>query len=166
MRDCVRAAIPADLSRVAEILVFAKRAAYRPIFRDDASSFGDLQVLPLAREYQDGARSLADTLVLDDGVVKGVLTRRFGGDRAELCELYVEPCFQGCGVGRALLTAFLTEATARGCNAASLWVIAANVRAVGFYERFGFAPTGESRLVEGTSVPELRLSAALPPPAP
>ena len=46
----IRPAIPEDASRIAEILVFSKRTNYRSIFHNDAYSFGELQVLPLALE--------------------------------------------------------------------------------------------------------------------
>ncbi len=33
--ESIRKAAPGDASRLAEILIFAKRAAYRPIFRNE-----------------------------------------------------------------------------------------------------------------------------------
>lgn len=161
MNDALRAVRPAreaDLSRIAEILVFAKRTAYRSIFRDDAASFNDLQVLRVAESYRRNAALLADTLVYDDGIVKGVLRKSMPGTEpgiAELCELYVDPFFQQTGVGRALMAFFLEEA-ARQARTVRLWVIRDNARARAFYEAFGFAPTGEERLVEGTGVVEIR----------
>ena len=47
----IRRAKPEDLSRIAEILVFAKRIKYRPIFHNDDYSFNELQVVKLAEEY-------------------------------------------------------------------------------------------------------------------
>ena len=153
----VRPATVADLSRVAELLVFTKRVAYRHIFRDDVGSFVDLQVLPVAESFRDGERDLRDVLVYDDGVVKGMLSRTFAADAAELNELYVEPCFQGQGVGCALLAAFLAEAHAAGTARVTLWVVRDNLSARRFYEARGFVPTGEERLIEGTQVGEIRL---------
>ena len=49
----IRQATPADLSRIAEILVFDKRINFRPIFRDDDYSFNALQVLKVAKDYRD-----------------------------------------------------------------------------------------------------------------
>ena len=49
----IRKARPDDLSRIAEILVFVKRIKFRPIFQDDDYSFGELQVLSVAKEYAD-----------------------------------------------------------------------------------------------------------------
>ena len=47
----IRKAKKEDLSRIAEILVFAKRMKYRPIFQNDDYSFGELQVIPVAEQY-------------------------------------------------------------------------------------------------------------------
>ena len=40
-----------DFSRIAEFLAFIKRVKYRAIFQNDAVSFGDLQVIKVAEEY-------------------------------------------------------------------------------------------------------------------
>lgn len=152
----VRGARMEDIPRIAEILVFAKRTAYLSVFRNERGSFCDLQVMTLAREYEADAECLERALVYDDGVVKGVLTRRFCGAYAELCELYVEPLLTGKGVGRALMDFFLTEAAERRCTRAGLWVIRENGRARRFYEAAGFAPLAVERCVEGTNVPEMR----------
>ena len=47
----IRKAQKNDLYRIAEILVFVKRVKYRPIFKNDAYSFGDLQVIRVSKEY-------------------------------------------------------------------------------------------------------------------
>ena len=47
----IRKAAIKDISRIAEILVFVKRMNYRAIFRDDAVSFGKIQVIPVAEQY-------------------------------------------------------------------------------------------------------------------
>ncbi len=159
--DCVRRAAEGDLSRVAEILVFGKRVAYRAIFADDIGSFNGLRVLDVADAYRRGERALGDALVYDDGVVKGVLGARFGGEEAELDELYVEPFFTGRGVGGALIKRFLAEARARGCTRARLWVIRRNDGARRFYEAHGFSPDGRARPVAGTSVEEMGYARSL-----
>lgn len=45
-----------DASRVAEILIFAKRSAYRPIFRNDYVSFQEMSVLNLALSYLENSK--------------------------------------------------------------------------------------------------------------
>ena len=46
----IRRATPDDASRIAEILIFAKRTNYRSIFLNDFVSFHEMQVYPLAKE--------------------------------------------------------------------------------------------------------------------
>ncbi len=138
----IRQATSEDISRIAEILVFVKRATYRPIFRNDAYSFGkELQVLNVAKEYSD-PEILKRIWVYDDGIVKGMIHL----DGEEVKELYVDTFFQGNGIGKELL-----DFAKNNHKVNKLWVVEKNVRAVRFYEREGFAKTGERRLVEGTS---------------
>ena len=46
----IRKADKQDIARIAEIIVFGKRVAYRPIFKNDYVSFNELQVVNL---YED-----------------------------------------------------------------------------------------------------------------
>ncbi|MBR0302627.1 MAG: GNAT family N-acetyltransferase, partial [Clostridia bacterium] len=62
----IRKADISDISRIAEILVFVKRIKFRPIFKDDDYSFGELQVLPVADKYSK-PEILDNILVYDDG---------------------------------------------------------------------------------------------------
>lgn len=66
----VRPAVEADRWRIAEILVFAKRMAYRPIFQDDFYSFHLLNVRDTAQEVDPSAALVWE----EDGILKGVLT--------------------------------------------------------------------------------------------
>jgi putative acetyltransferase len=47
----IRRAEVNDASRLAEILIFAKRTAYRQIFNNDNVSFNEMQVLDLALDF-------------------------------------------------------------------------------------------------------------------
>lgn len=152
----IRPATPADASRLAEILIFAKRTAYRGIFHNDQVSFGEMQVLPLALTYARDPAALEGVLVLDDGFVKGMASyRRVDASRAELRELYVDPFFQGQGLGGRLAEAVRARCAEAGARELFLWVLEKNAPARRFYEASGFAPTGERQLEEGT--PELLL---------
>ena len=153
----IRYAGEQDLSRIAELLVFGKRTAYRDIFQDDVGSFQGLQVLDVIEKYRQNPDLLKNTLVYDDGIVKGMIGRQdFGKDEIELCDFYVEPVFQGMGIGQELLNFFLREAKAVRKKRVFLWVLEENASARTFYERFGFAPDGQKKPVEGTQVMELR----------
>jgi len=145
MAKRIRRAKVDDLCRIAEIFVFNNRLFYYPIFRDAAYSFDAVQVLPLANGYF--AAHLGQLFVCEEEVVKGFLLL----DGEEIVKLYVEPAFQGDGVGAALLD----FAEQRG--AAFLWALEKNTRAIGFYRRHGWLPTGEKTFEEGTTEYLLKL---------
>lgn len=53
----VRHANMKDISQIAEIIVFGKRVAYRPIFQNEEVSFNELQVLDIIEMYQKKSSS-------------------------------------------------------------------------------------------------------------
>ena len=137
----IRKATEEDASRIAEILVFVKRMKYRPIFKDDAYAFVEMQVLPIAKKYvEDGI--IDNMFVYDDGIVKGLI--HIEGN--EIVELYVDSFFQGQGIGSALVE-YAKEQFPITC----LWVIENNIDAIGFYEAHGFHLTSTKKLEEGTT---------------
>ena len=146
----IRRAGSQDASRLAEILVFAKRCAYRGIFRNDRVSFNELSVLGLGLRFRDEPEALEGMYVYDDGIVRGLLhvgEQCQGGRKAfQLKELYVEYFFQGQGIGKRLMGYFLEKARSQGAELACLWVLEKNMPARRFYEAAGFRATGEREL--------------------
>src|SRR6266545_2728357 len=63
---------------------------------------------------------------------------RAGDPDLELRAIYVRAAYWGTGLGHALLTEAVGD---RDCY---LWVLAGNDRAIGFYERHGFAADGQT----------------------
>lgn len=148
----IRQAQARDIPRLAEIIVFGKRAAYRSIFRDDRFSFNELQVVGLARELEAQPDRLKGMLVWDDGIVKGVIGGTDFGQDTELSDFYVEPFFKGMGIGKELIRALTARARERGQRRIFLWVLKDNLSARFFYEAEGFRADGRERFVEGTRV--------------
>ena len=146
----VRKATNQDISRIAEIVVFGKRVAYRSIFRNDEVSFNEMQVIPLWEEYKETPENLNNMRVFDDGIVKGVINCKPVGDEVEICEFYVEPFFKGKGIGRKLMEHVIAESKESGKSRIFLWVLEENISARRFYEANGFQASGEACLVEGT----------------
>ena len=137
----IRKAAVEDLSRIAEILVFVKRMNYRAIFRNDAVSFGEIQVIPVAEMYSK-PEILENIWIFEaDGIVKGLI--RIAGK--EIVELYVEHFFQGQGIGARLIEFAIKEHDVN-----FLWVLEKNTAAISFYEAHGFHITGNKKLEEGT----------------
>ncbi|MCR5782195.1 MAG: GNAT family N-acetyltransferase [Clostridia bacterium] len=141
MSGNIRKAAPRDISRIAEILVFVKRIKFRPIFRDDMYSFGELQVLTVAEKYAR-PELLDNILVYDDGIVKGLI--HIEGN--EIAELYVDWFFQNMGIGSRLI-----EYAKANCPVSYLWAIEKNTDAIRFYEAHGFRLTGKKKFEEGTA---------------
>lgn len=137
----IRKASLQDVSRLAEILIFAKRAAYRPIFQNDAVSFGQMQVLPLAQEYLRCPEKLENIWVYDDEFVKGMVHIQ----GLQVKELYVDYFFQHQGIGAQLL-----DFAVRDRGARFLWVLEKNKAAIQFYEAHGFVFSGQRMLEAGT----------------
>ena len=137
----IRKASAQDLSRIAEILVFVKRMKFRPIFQNDAYSFGELQVLPVAEKYA-APDILNHIWVYDDEFVKGMVHIQ----GAQIKELYVEYFFQHQGIGAQLLSFAVHE-----CGARFLWVLEKNKAAIQFYQAQGFAFFGQRMIEAGTS---------------
>ena len=151
----IRYACHEDVSRIAELLVFGKRTAYRSIFNNDTFSFKELQVLKVIKEYQRDSSLLTSTLLYDDGIVKGMVGKRASAEspqEIELCDFYVEPVFQGMGIGRRLMEHFIEDARVENKKRIFLWVIKNNLSARKFYEMNGFAADGQEKLIDGTQV--------------
>ena len=137
----IRRATKEDVSRIAEILVFAKRMKYRSIFNDDAYSFCELQVLSVAEKYIENG-FLNNMFLYDDGIIKGLIRI----EKDEIVELYVDHFFQGQGVGSELI-----EYAKEHYPVSFLWTIEKNTEAVRFYEAHGFHLTDIKKFEEGTT---------------
>ena len=137
----VRKAESGDLSRIAEILVFAKRMKYRSIFNNDDYSFNKLQVVKLVEEYGK-SEVLENILVYDDGIVKGMIHI----EGKEVVELYVDYFFWNQGIGARLI-----EFAKGKYDVRFLWVLEKNADAIRFYKAHGYEPNGQRQLEEGTT---------------
>ena len=151
----IRKAELKDISRIAEILIFTKRATYRPIFQNDKVSFGEMQVVPLAREFEHDSDKLNNIRVYDDEFVKGLIildkTKTDNNEPLlEIEQLYVEPFFHQKGIGCKLIQFAIETAQKEGIPQVALWVLEKNSNAISFYGRMGFKATGERKTEEGT----------------
>ena len=71
-----------------------------------------------------------------------------GSAAGELYAIYVHPAYWGGQAGWQLLTELVSRATAQRYASLSVWVLEDNHRARRFYERGGFAVTGESQVLD------------------
>ena len=141
----IRPARESDLARIAEMEIFNYRLNFYPIFQEDTFYFAELQVPHKMEEYRP---ALQNFWVYDDGTVKGFVRV----DGREIKKLFVEPVLQGRGIGAQLL-----EYAVEILGSDRLWTLEKNVRAIAFYGRHGFMPTGERIPEEDTEEYLLRL---------
>jgi Acetyltransferases len=153
--NMIRPAERKDASRLAEILIFTKRVAYRSIFHNDIVSFNEMQVLELALSFRDNEHALNDLYVYDDGIVKGLIRwskeSKLDSDKVRVHEIYVDTFFQGQGIGSILIHDCIHRSKELGCNEIILWVLEENFDAREFYEKHGFIYGGKNKPEEGTS---------------
>ncbi len=147
MEEYIRQATAADASRIAEIIITNYRMNFYPFFKNDEYYFKELNVLDMAKEYASGEKALENCFIYDDGVIKGII--RINGKEIE--KLFIEPQFQGRGIGAELLSFAVKER-----KAGQLWVLEYNKRGIAFYERNGFELTGE-KMTEDEWVPLLKM---------
>ena len=146
----IRKADKQDIARIAEIIVFGKRVAYRPIFKNDYVSFNELQVVNLYEEYNSNLHRLDGMLLYDDGIVKGVINGQpIDAKTIEITDFYVEPFFVGQGIGTLLIEYLIEQVGKKGVHKIVLWVIKDNVKARKFYEAHGFCNSGKTCTIEG-----------------
>jgi ribosomal protein S18 acetylase RimI-like enzyme len=171
----VRRATQDDVERLAEVHVRCWQETYRGMLSDGfLAAQGPETRLPLWRHLLQTAAP-AEAWVACDGATivgfAGIRRAPEGGSShesgppssgdLELWGLYLLASHQGLGLGRLLLEAALGNA------AASLWVAAENMRAIGFYRHFGFTPDGAADVIpDWENLREIRMVRAeqAPPP--
>jgi GNAT superfamily N-acetyltransferase len=65
----------------------------------------------------------------------------------QLVGMWVEPDARGTGVADQLIHAVSEHAREQNASCLTLWVTEINARAIAFYQRIGFVPTGARQLV-------------------
>lgn len=166
----IEPATPQDSRAIAQVQVLSWQHAYEGILPRNVLS--TLNVDQREAQWRSALASARPQVLVAraDGVVQGFIA--FGASRdadappgrAEVWALYLAPPAWSCGWGRMLWLAARDRLRAHGHASVSLWVLAANARAILFYAAAGFAPEAKSaRLITvgGVQVRELRCSCSL-----
>ena len=143
-----RAATPEDVAALHPLI---ERA-----YRGETAKAGWTHEADLLFDTRTSAEELSaliadpDRVVLlahQDGALIGcVQVARVGDDRTYLGLLTVEPTLQASGLGRRLMAAAETEAVTRfGARRMEMTVINRRAELIAWYERRGYAPTGDTR---------------------
>ncbi|MGV6871476.1 N-acetyltransferase family protein [Pseudochelatococcus sp. B33] len=137
----IRAARPSDASALAAVHDASWREAYRGIVPGVALERMIAYRGP--RWWRRTAGHTRSLIVLDLGNrIAGYAS--FGPSRSislpqqgEIDELYLDPVFQGLGLGTQLFATARRELAASGCKGLLTWALQDNERACQFYERLG-----------------------------
>jgi GNAT superfamily N-acetyltransferase len=140
----IREARPEDAKQIARVMVDTWRTTYRGIVADSfLQSMCYVQRETRWLELLRGTDGMRFTYVADDvnGSIVGYISggRERTGDRdfsGELYAIYIDPSYQGRGLGRLLVAALAERLLSAGLSEMLVWVIAAN-SSRHFYERLG-----------------------------
>ncbi|MEM7214241.1 MAG: GNAT family N-acetyltransferase [Pseudomonadota bacterium] len=140
----VRTAMEKDLPRVREILIDTYYQTYSPLIGEKkvAEICSEFHTIEALTEKLD--RPNSEFLVADNGDVVGGMAFATQSDKEIFMhQLYVHPDFHGGKTGLHLLIEI--ENAFMDAETLALEVLPSNIRAIGFYEKYGFKRTGEER---------------------
>lgn len=145
----MRTATPDEWRRVRDLRLWA--------LADSPDAFGSTLERERAHAKREwlhwisGWESAVNRLVVaidgDEWIGMAVGSRTGDDERAHLFAMWVDPRSRRAGVGRRLVEAVLAWAEAEGATEIELGATAINRAAVVFYERLGFADTGERHVL-------------------
>ncbi|MET3806860.1 ribosomal protein S18 acetylase RimI-like enzyme [Nakamurella sp. UYEF19] len=159
-RGAIRLPTPADAETIAEVHVESWRESYGHLLHerffdgDAVASRVQMWTRALAMDVPGRQIRVAE---LDGALVGFALSLPSRDDspvhEAELAMIYLLKTAQGSGLGQLLLDGVL------GDRSAALWMAEDNPRALAFYRRNRFEPTGERRLDENVdNLAEIRMA--------
>ena len=143
----MRRAKPSDGEALTRIFAETWRLTYRGII-----PHAHLECLIGRRSqawWNKAIRTEAHLLVIEvDGTVAGYAAcgaaRARGAYKGEIYELYVDPVYQGLGLGEHLFEACRSELDRRNLDGLIVWALEDNANAAAFYWRCGGRPAARS----------------------
>jgi diamine N-acetyltransferase len=146
MADAGDVALLAKIGEEAFYTAYAEEIAHEPLAAFAARTFAPERVAAELAE-QPGSYLMLEV----DGEPAGLAQLRDGAAPAEvagpkpveLSKIYLLDKWIGHGLGARLMQACLDEARSRGYETMWLGVWERNPRAIGFYEKWSFAPVGD-----------------------
>ena len=150
MRFQIRAAVPEDAAKCADIHMRSWEFAYRDCVPMDIIESRNAGRPAKWRKMLETSKDIHYVAVYDN-VIVGCVTINPTGDSDlpetayELSSLYLDPDYVGKGFGRLMMDWAKGEIASRGYRAIALWVLDKNYRAKAFYEKCGFKPDGKCK---------------------
>jgi len=143
----------ADTPRVAEIIVFGWRSAFRHILSDEIL-FNELSVTKTMKRLEKQlTESIDEKFVFDDGIVKACFTAAdYASEETpnalQVLEVYVDPFFQRQNIGEKMMKHSEELANKKGFNKIIAVTYAENKISRPFYEKLGFVSDGNESFSE------------------
>ena len=148
--DLVRPATADDGSGILECLA----QAFAP-FRDQYSEGAYLDTVLTAESLRLRFQEMRILVAQDQsGRVMGTIAYKVNGDEGHVRGMAIRPDYQGTGVAQCLLERVKAELKGAGCQRVTLDTTRPLERAIRFYEKNGFRPTGEKALYFGMELIE------------
>ncbi len=146
----IRRAMIDDAESLANIIVESWRSAYSSIIpENEITKFLDKQ-----RRQQQFERFIQDGEIVLIGIYDGIpcslaFANKDNDEKLEECgsiySIYLLEEYWGKGLATKIMDVVISILKDEGCERASLWVYEENVRARGFYEKYGFIFDGTKK---------------------
>lgn len=150
MKYEIRRAVIDDAESLANIIVESWRTAYSSIIpENEITKFLDKQ-----RRQQQFERFIQDEETILIGIYEGipcglVFANKDNDEQLEECgsiySIYLLEEYWGKGLAANLMDKVISILKDEGCRRVLLWVYEENTRAIGFYEKYGFAFDGTKK---------------------
>ena len=150
MKYEIRRAVIEDAESLANIIVESWRSSYSSIIpENEITKFLDKQ-----RRRQQFERFIQDGEIILIGICDGmpcglVFANKENDEQLEECgsiySIYFLEEYWGKGLADKLMDKVISILKDEGCRRVSLWVYEENVRAIGFYEKYGFKFDGAKK---------------------
>jgi len=156
----IRAARPADAPAIGRVYVETWRTTYAgmvpdPVLLEMSEEIQGARWAGLIEREREMVKVAEDARAGVVGMASGGRARRGSGFAAEVFTLYVQPDYQGAGIGRGILANMFRSFHAGGLNSAVIWVLAPNPARF-FYEAVGGERVGErEERLWGADLPEI-----------
>lgn len=152
-----------DAAAIAHILVKSRQVAYRGIMTD--ALLDNISVKQREESWRQHLKSAGEAYLLRSsntaiGVIeisdfRDAIPEFFGW--GEIPVIYLLPEYYGLGLGGGLMQFALALLAQRGRENVGIWVLEKNMRAIGFYQKYGFVRSEHSKVHKPTGLVEILL---------
>lgn len=140
----IRSAIPTEAGAIADVHLLSHRETYVPLLGE--ANYWPVDPTERLAEWQ---RALAGEDIVLVAIAAGRVVGFCHAEGARIHTLYILPAWHRRGIGRALLAELCRRLAARGVARACFAVLAANKKAIAFYESLGARATCNTIVEEG-----------------